>query len=120
MMTSPTRPTNPQTTDGETTSIFALFLRIFWMFIGNVALGISAAMILGNRDTIFSAADIIYGVCVPLLIGARYLDISRFRGGTAYGEPATPAHWRRYTLALLVGSIVVWFAVHGIAYALSE
>jgi hypothetical protein len=51
-----------------------------------------------------------------LLIVARYVDITRFKGDTAYGEPATLAHWRRYALSLLVGSIVVWVVIHGIGY----
>ena len=115
-MAGSNRPTNQETVDHETTSILALFLRLFWMFLGNIALGASALYMLSHRASIFSPADVVYAVSVPLLIVARYVDIARFKGDTAYGEPATLAHWRRYALSLLLGSIVAWVVIHGIGY----
>ena len=41
-MAGSNRPTNQETVDHETTSVLALFLRLFWMFLGNIALGASA------------------------------------------------------------------------------
>jgi hypothetical protein len=97
-----------------TTSVLGLFLRLFWMFLGNAALGVCALKILVDRGAPFTVADIVYGACVPLLIIARYLDITRFNGYTAYLERATMAHWRRYSLGLLLGAATVWLLLRGI------
>lgn len=104
----------------ETNNIAALFLRLFWMFLGIMGLMLCVLRILHNRETFFSAADAVYVLLVPLLIGARYLDVTRFRGTTTYGEPATLVHWRRYAVVLLASSAVIWCAAHAIAFALSE
>lgn len=104
----------------EPTSVLSLFVRLFWMILGIVALGISVMMILRNRDGLFSVADAIYLVTFPLMIGARYLDIARYQGATAYGEPATMGHWRRYALSVAMGAVVVWLAAHGMAYVLAR
>ena len=115
-MKSPAPVTTEQTESTETTSIISIFLRVFWMFLGNIALGASALVILKNDETLFSAADLAYGVTIPLLIFARYVEIARYRGATAYGEPATITDWKRYTGWLLGIGLVGWMLCHGIAY----
>lgn len=40
----------------------------------------------------------------------EYVDIVRYQGMTADGEPATTVHFRRYVLMLIVVSAAVWTA----------
>ena len=95
----------------------ALVLRVFWMFLGNTALGVCLLMIV-QQGAAFTYADPIYGIVLLLLVAARYVDIVRYNGVTAYGDPATPAHWRRYTISLLLLAGGGWLAAHGAAYIL--
>jgi hypothetical protein len=115
-MTISRQTTNQPAKNDEPTSVIGLLLRLFWMFLGNIALGVSILMVLAERETVFSVADIIYGISLPLLVAARYLEITRYKGTTAEGEPATISHWKRYTVALLVFSIGAWSLCHGISF----
>ncbi len=97
----------------------ALLLRLFWMFLGNMFLGASALLIV-QAGASLSLIDILYWLTVPLLVAARYVDISLFKGDTAYGEPATMTHWRRYTVGLLLFAVGAWLAVHGAGYLVAK
>jgi len=98
-------------------SVLGLVLRVFWMFLGSAGLAVSGLYIVIHGAGLFSMPDVIYWTLVLLMLVARYVDIVRFRGATAYGESATLVHWRRYALGLAVGSIAVWVLMHGIAHA---
>jgi hypothetical protein len=87
------------------------------MFLGPAGLAVSGLYIVNQGAGLLSMPDVIYWTLVLLMLVARYVDIVRFRGVTAYGEPATMVHWRRYALGLIVGSISVWVLMHGIAHA---
>ncbi len=113
------KDTKPAATE-EPTRAVGIFLRVYWMFLGHATLGVSALMIAGHRASRFSIADIVFGVTLPLLIAARYAEVAWYKGETAYGEPATLAHWKRYTAALLAGSAALWGACHAVAYWYTE
>jgi hypothetical protein len=91
-------------------------VRLFWMGIGNVALALCAVAILCHRGDFLSAADIVYWSLVAALIVVRFVDIRKFGGRTAAGEPASAAHWRRYLVFVIVGSLVLWATAHVGAY----
>jgi hypothetical protein len=76
------------------------------MGFGNVGLLMAALWI--SQSTGWSIADLAFWLLVGLLIGTRYIDIVRYQGTTVDGEPATTAHFKRYTLLLLVVSAAVW------------
>ena len=80
--------------------------RLFWMGLGNIALVMVALIVYKSAG--WSIADLAFWLTVGLLICARYIDIVRYQGTTADGEPATTAHFRRYALMLVVVSAVVW------------
>ena len=80
--------------------------RIFWMAVGNIALVMAALAIYTSAG--WSIADLAFWLIVGLLIGARYIDIVRYKGTTVHGEPATTAHFKRYVLILLVVGAAVW------------
>jgi hypothetical protein len=91
-------------------------VRLYWMLIGNVALILCAAAILMHKGGFLSVADIVYWVLVVTVGVVRFVDIQRFGGRTAAGEPASSTHWRRYLIVLIVASSVVWGAAHLVAY----
>jgi hypothetical protein len=106
-------PVESQSADG-----FGVFLRVFWMFLGSVALAVSAMAIL-KSEKMLSIADVVYVVIIPLMVAARYVDITRYKGTTAYGEPATMRHFAKYAAGLVVGGAIAWAALHGIAYLMA-
>jgi hypothetical protein len=80
--------------------------RLVWMGAGNIALVIAALAI--YKSASWSIADLVFWLFVGLLISARYIDIARYQGTTAHGEPATVAHLKRYVLLLLAVAAAVW------------
>lgn len=95
-----------QKSQAEITGCMPLFLRLTWMALGNAALFLCAALV--AKGTAPIAMDIIFFMVVIGLIVIRYVDITRFKGQTSEGKPATLAHWRRYTVLVAVISIGVW------------
>jgi hypothetical protein len=85
------------------------------MILGNAALYLSAVFIAKHHGS-FSLADVAFGAVVPTCVGLRYLDIKYLKGQTASGEPATLAHWRRYSLLLGTFALVLWGVAHVIGY----
>lgn len=98
------------------TSMAALGIRMLWMFVGNFGMLLLLLHIARNKETTFSPYDVIYIVLIPVVVFARYLDVTRYHGMTTYGEPATLAHWRRYAVVVVAVAIVGWLAAHAIAY----
>lgn len=98
---------------GRTTGAEAL-ARFYWMFAGNAAVGF-LAMSIARHAQALSWRDLAYWGAVASLIAVRFVDIARLGGATADGEPATPAHWRRYSALLVLICGLGWAAAHGIA-----
>jgi hypothetical protein len=76
------------------------------MGFGNIALLMAALSIYKSAG--WSIADLAFWLTAGLLVGARYIDIARYHGTTAHGEPATTAHFKRYALTLLVACGAIW------------
>jgi hypothetical protein len=76
-------------------------LRLFWMMLGHAIVFASLAIIAIDELGFPTILDGIVWLTVALMIVARRVDITRWRGTTADGEPATLAHWRVYTLTLV-------------------
>ena len=90
-------------------------LRLVWMLAGNGALYLSLVMIATTGAPLPSQYDAIALLAVVLIVVARRLDITRFGGRTASGEPATLGHWRRHTLGVCVATTLSWVLAHFIA-----
>lgn len=86
----------------EPTGLAGFFLRIFWVFVGNVIFLFLAYSIASNEKIVVGALSALYWLDVATLICARYLDIHFYKGLTTESEPATMAHFKRYSLRLLV------------------
>jgi hypothetical protein len=91
-------------------------VRLGWMMVGNVVLAACAAAIATRTGSFFSAADVVLWAVVPILIWLRYVDITRMKGQTAGGQPASLSHWKRYVGLLLACCLVAWAAAHAIAW----
>jgi hypothetical protein len=109
----------PAKNDSSNSSGWGLLCRLFWFFFGNVIIFILALkMVFRGTKTIFF--DIFYWATVLGLILSRYLDIRYFNGQTAYSEPATMAHWKRYSLFVALITLGVWIICHGISHFLGK
>jgi hypothetical protein len=80
------------------------------MLVGNAIVYGSLAYVALNELAFPGVLDLVVWLTVVLAIVARRLDITRWQGTTAIGEPATLEHWRRYAamviLAAAAGSIL--------------
>jgi hypothetical protein len=102
--------------DSRTRSSFVgLFLRTWWMFLGNAALVVVAALMALDRNELPSSQDAVFAALVASLAAARFTDIRRFGGLTADGARAGMDHFRRYLLRLMLGSAAVWGSANAVA-----
>jgi hypothetical protein len=95
-----------QNSPTQLTGCAPLFLRLTWMALGNAALFLCAALV--AKGTAPLIMDIIFFMVVIGLIVARYVDITKFKGQTSEGKPATLSHWRRYAVLIAVVSACLW------------
>jgi hypothetical protein len=110
-----TTPISSEGTSQEQKRVQAgCLLRFLWMLIGNIALLATAAFISREPPWTFSIADGIFGALVIALIGIRFADITWFQGTTAKNEPATRAHWIRYSIGLVIVAVVIWVLVQSV------
>lgn len=87
--------------DTRRDSVLGLFLRLYWIMIGNAALVIGAALPVAYPRLPTVPLVAAYALVVVTLIAARYIDIRSCGGQTVDGTPADMGHWRRYVMILL-------------------
>jgi hypothetical protein len=104
-MTNHEHDFNPQTQSDPVGCLGAL-VRLMWTAIGNVVLFACAISVAKGSAPV--VADVIYFTVAVGLIAVRYIDITKFKGTTSRGMPATLAHWRRYAVLLAIISTVIW------------
>lgn len=97
----------------EQMGCLAVVVRLTWLMVGNAALFFLAIRIAQRKA--FSGFDIAFWGTVAGLVLLRYVDITRLRGFTKDGEPASLRHWRNYTLLLLLISAGLWILAHVVA-----
>lgn len=111
---APTTTTTPDAPpDVETTASTGCLLRLYWMFLGNGLLALSAYLITQAHRTL-SAADVGFWLIAASLVVARYFDIVRFQGTMADGSPAGVADWRRYAIRTVLITLALWLVAHGL------
>lgn len=64
------------------------------------------------REPGYSVVDVWFVVVVAAAIVARYVDVSRFKRTTLFGDPASMAHVRAYWLKLLITATGGWGIAH--------
>ena len=108
-----TEAPNPPAPQSQTSSLGCL-LRLFWMLPGNALPLFTGAWIAKQRSPWFSPPDLVFWAGIFFLLVTRYLDIRYCNGGTASGEPATMAHWRKHALLAVLCGGAFWAAMHGV------
>jgi len=85
---------------------------MYWSF-GGIALPllIAAAMI-ANKLVSSLTANLVYHFVVLSIILVRYIDIRVYKGLTSELEPATMAHWKKYSIIILLYGFGLWAAMH--------
>jgi hypothetical protein len=106
-------PTQKPTPTPAQTGFLGLLVRLIWMLFGNAALALLAVHIAQVGS--FSPVDVVFWAVVVVMVGVRYIDVTRFGGLTAEGEPATVRHWQRYTGYLLAASAGLYVLAHALA-----
>ena len=97
-------------------SVLGLFLRLYWMMLGNGLVVIAAAFPL--MDPGMPMALPLTGVVLGVvsLIAARFVDIRYCGGQTADGTPASLEDWKRYVKLLVPSTLTLlglaWGARH--------
>jgi hypothetical protein len=103
-----------QEPDNHEPALAGLALRLFWMLFGHGIVFTSLVIIVVDELAYPAILDGVVWLTVVLMIAARRVDITRWRGTTASGEPATLAHWRRYSLALVGVTSAVFLVAHAL------
>jgi hypothetical protein len=83
-------------------------VRLAWLLVGHGVIMFALMLTFESKRTGFGAADAVVWGAVVACIVFRYLDVSRLSGLTTTGRPASIADWRRYTLILVVATLVLW------------
>jgi hypothetical protein len=92
----------------EHTPFSAVLPRIYWMLFGNIILLLTAlTTALGSFQSL-TAASAVFWLNTVCMVVVRYLDIRHFQGSTVDGQVATMAHWKKYSVSLLVMSASIW------------
>lgn len=93
-------------------SVLGLFLRLYWIMVGNAVLAITALLPVANPQAPAGPLIAVYVLSVAALVAARYVDIRACGGQTVHGTPADMGHWKRYVAILLPVSLllpgIVW------------
>jgi hypothetical protein len=100
----------------RTTPGYAGFARLYWMFLGPMLLLLTAIAVAndGGGGWIAPKSLAFLGL-LALMLACRWAEFHAGDARTAEGEPATPAHLRRYLIvAALIGS-AVWIAANFVA-----
>jgi hypothetical protein len=81
---------------------------------GNAAVLVLAVPIMQEPSWTLTAKDALCWTIVPAVVALRYVDVTRLRGRTADGEPATPRHVVRHAVGLIALSAVLWTIVQSV------
>ena len=108
-------PVDSNSSNPKYSSGFILLLRLYWMFIGHIAVFMAAVTICINQlqsSILVNSLFFVAVICLPI---SRYIEIKKYHGETADGEPATMSHWKRFSIMVAAYSIVLWLAAQAIA-----
>ena len=85
-----------------------LLVRLGWMGGGTLTMLIAGFVIVSRPTWTFSGADAAFWAGALLAIVLRYLDVARYGGDTARGEPATMGHFTRYAVGVVGIGLAYW------------
>lgn len=91
---------------------YAGFARIFWMFLGPMILAMIAFTIASEGGRWLTATDATFGAVLGGILLSRWAEFHAGDPKTAEGEPATPAHLRKYVLVVSILGVAAWAAAN--------
>jgi len=86
--------------------------RIYWMLLGPVLSFVAASLIARHATWSFGWRDLLFWALLVSVLAVRWVDVRRFAGTTADGDPATLDDVRRHGLILGAVGVVLWIVVH--------
>lgn len=92
----------------HSTSSTAVLARIFWMAMGPVFLAVFSLTIVNRGSGWITPLDIAYFVVLLGMVVARWVEFKDGDPRTAFGEPATRAHLRKFIVLILGAGIGIW------------
>ena len=96
----------------RTTPGYAGFARLYWMFLGPMLLLLVAIGVVNDGGGWGTPKSLVFLGMLAFLLVCRWAEFHAGDARTAEGEPATPAHLRRYLIsAALVGG-ATWIAAN--------
>jgi hypothetical protein len=96
------------TSETEYTPLSAVLPRLYWMVFGNIILLLTAVTTMLRAFQDLHLASLVFWANAACMVIIRYLDVRYLRGETADSQAATIAHWKRYSIFLLVGAASTW------------
>ena len=100
--------------DGRATdSVLGLFLRLYWIMLGNGVVVIAAVFPLAYPQMPAALPLAGFGFGVVSLVAARFVDIRYCGGQTADGAPASLDDWKRYVRILVPSALLLLGVVWG-------
>lgn len=97
------------------TSPAVLFGRLFWMLAGPMFLLVFACYIALEGAGWFTILDLAYFAVLGGMLLGRWLEFRSGEAMTGTGEPATPAHLRRYLVTTSLAGLGLWLFVKAIS-----
>lgn len=95
-------------TNDSTPSGVAVFSRLLWMFLCPMALMVLTMTFVVKGGGWFTFADMAFMAFLAAMLLARCWEFRDGHPQTATGQPATPAHLRRFLAGGLVVGLLVW------------
>jgi hypothetical protein len=87
-------------------------VRLSWVFAGPVVLVGYLAWLLRSDVAATAPASLLFWAVVGLLVLARFVDVTHFRGETSTGTKATLADAKRFAATVVGLSAAAWVGVH--------
>ena len=101
--------------DGTATdSVLGLFLRLYWMMLGNGVVVIAAMLPLAYPQLPIALQLGGFSFGVVSLAAARFVDIRYCGGQTTDGGPASFDDWKRYVRILVPSALLLLGVVWGL------
>jgi hypothetical protein len=99
-------PTGQQPKGGS--SPLMSLTRVFWALVGPMLLPLALWRIASLGHGWLTRWDMAFFGILVVMIVFRWLELRSGHGVTAYGEPATAAHFRRWLIILVPLALIAW------------
>jgi hypothetical protein len=83
-------------------------VRLAWLVAGPLAVAFSAAMLARHETSNPWVVGAVFWGAVVTMVALRYWDVTQLDGRTSNGEPATLAHFKRYSLTVAAVSAALF------------